>query len=56
MLPGREIATGLGGPAIASLVDKKQRHTFEQLVLECAFRGSKAVGYTGGFFNGKMKG
>jgi DNA-binding IclR family transcriptional regulator len=51
-----KIAAGLGVTAIASLVDKKQRHAFEQLVLECAFRVSKAVGYTGDFFDGKVNG
>jgi DNA-binding IclR family transcriptional regulator len=51
-----KIAAGLGITAIASLVDRKQRHTFERLVLECAFRVSKAVGYTGNFFDGKVKG
>jgi DNA-binding IclR family transcriptional regulator len=50
-----KIAAGLGITAIASLLDQKQRHTFEQLVLECAYRVSKAIGYTGDFFRGKLK-
>lgn len=51
-----KIAAGLGITAITSLLDQKQRHTFEQLVLECAYRVSKAVGYTGHFFRDKLKG
>jgi DNA-binding IclR family transcriptional regulator len=50
-----KIAAGLGITAIGSLLEKKQRHTFEQLVLKCAYRVSKAVGYTGDFFRGKLK-
>ena len=50
-----EVAAGLGITAIASLLDPKQRQTFEQLVLECAHRVSKAVGYAGDFFRDKIK-
>jgi IclR family acetate operon transcriptional repressor len=50
-----KIAAGLGITAIASLLDEKQRSAFEKLVLECAYRVSKATGYSGDFFRDKLK-
>jgi IclR family acetate operon transcriptional repressor len=50
-----KIAAGLGITAIASLLDEKQKTAFAQLVLECAFKVSKAIGYSGDFFRNKLK-
>jgi len=50
-----KIAAGLGITAIASLLDEKQKTAFAQLVLECAYKVSKAVGYSGDFFRNKLK-
>jgi DNA-binding IclR family transcriptional regulator len=49
-----KIAAGLGITAIASLLKPKQRNAFEQLVLECASRVSKSIGYSGDFFGDKV--
>ena len=50
------VAAGLGITAISSLLDMAQKGTVERLVLECADRVSKAVGYDGDFFAGKARG
>jgi len=50
-----KIAAGLGITAIASLLDEKQKTAFEQLVLECAHKVSRAIGYSGDFFRDKLK-
>ena len=50
-----KIAAGLGITAIASLLDEKQKTAFEQLVLECAYKVSRAIGYSGEFFRDKLK-
>jgi IclR family KDG regulon transcriptional repressor len=49
------VAAGLGITAIASMVDEKQKTAFERLVLECASRVSKSVGYSGHFYDDKIK-
>ncbi len=49
------VVAGLGITAIASMVDHKQKGAFERLVLECACRVSKSVGYSGHFFDDKTK-
>ncbi len=49
------VAAGLGITAILSMIDPSQLATFEKLVLECAYRVSKAIGYSGGFFDGKLQ-
>jgi DNA-binding IclR family transcriptional regulator len=50
-----KIAAGMGITAIASLLNDKQRTPFEQLVLECAYKVSRAIGYSGDFFRDKLK-
>jgi DNA-binding IclR family transcriptional regulator len=50
---GNPIA-GLGTTCLLSTIDKTKKALFEQLVLECAFRVSKDIGYTGGFFKDKI--
>ena len=45
----------LGITAIASLLETKQRMAFEQLVLECASKVSRAIGYSGDFFRDKLR-
>jgi DNA-binding IclR family transcriptional regulator len=49
------IAAGLGITAIASMLDKVQKGAFEKLVLECACRVSKSIGYSGDFFDDKIR-
>lgn len=49
-----KVVAGLGITAIASLIKPKQRTAFDQLVLECAFRVSKSIGYSGDFFTDKL--
>jgi DNA-binding IclR family transcriptional regulator len=49
-----KVCAGLGITAIASLLEPKQRPAFEQLVLEAASRVSRAIGYSGGFYQGKV--
>jgi len=49
------IAAGLGITAIASLLEEKQKTAFEQLVLECAYKVSRAIGYSGEFFRDKLR-
>jgi DNA-binding IclR family transcriptional regulator len=48
-----EIEAGLGITAIASMLEQQERGTFEKLVLECAYRVSKSIGYSGDYFVGK---
>jgi IclR family acetate operon transcriptional repressor len=49
-----EVVAGLGITAIASLFNPKQRAAFQQLVLECAYRVSKSIGYSGDYFSDKV--
>lgn len=49
-----EIEAGLGITAIASMLEQQERRAFEKLVLECAFRVSKSIGYSGDFFADKL--
>lgn len=49
-----EIKAGLGITALASMLDEQERHPFEKLVLECASRVSKSIGYSGEFFADKI--
>lgn len=49
-----EVVAGLGITAIASLFNPKQRAAFQQLVLECAYRVSKSIGYSGDYFTDKV--
>lgn len=48
------VVAGLGITAIASLIKPKQHTAFEHLVLECAFRVSKSIGYSGNYFIDKV--
>lgn len=49
-----EVVAGLGITAIASLLKPRQRAAFQQLVLECALRVSKSIGYSGDYFTDKV--
>jgi DNA-binding IclR family transcriptional regulator len=50
---GRVVA-GLGVSGLVSTFRNNRQATFEQLVLECAYRVSKDIGYSGDFFAGKL--
>lgn len=50
-----KIAAGLGITALMSWFDRARTTVFERLVLECAYRVSKDIGYTGNFFSDKIK-
>ncbi len=51
-----KVVAGLGITAILSTFDKSLQPTFEQLVLQCAWRVSKDIGYSGDFFKDKVPG
>ncbi|MGO9309756.1 MAG: IclR family transcriptional regulator [Spirochaetia bacterium] len=50
---GRAVA-GLGVSGLVSTFRNNRQPTFEQLVLECAYRVSKDVGYSGDYFADKL--
>jgi IclR family KDG regulon transcriptional repressor len=49
-----KIVAGLGVSGLVSTFRRNRQHSFEQLVLECARRVSKDVGYSGDFFKDKL--
>jgi DNA-binding IclR family transcriptional regulator len=49
-----KIVAGLGISGLVSTFRKNRQATFEQLVLECAYRVSKDIGYSGDFFADKV--
>jgi len=49
-----KIAAGLGITGLESWFDTKRKNTFEQLVIECAYRVSKDIGYSDEFFSNKL--
>ena len=49
-----KIVAGLGITGLVSTFRKKRQVTFEHLVLECASRVSKDIGYTGSYFADKV--
>jgi DNA-binding IclR family transcriptional regulator len=50
---GKAVA-GLGVSGLVSTFRSNRQATFEQLVLECAYRVSKDIGYSGDFFADKL--
>jgi IclR family KDG regulon transcriptional repressor len=54
--PEGKIAAGLGITALKSWFDLTRISIYEQEVLECAFRVSKDIGYTGSYFADKIQG
>ena len=50
---GRVVA-GLGVSGLVSTFRNNRQATFEQLVLECAYRVSKDIGYSGDYFADKL--
>ncbi len=48
------IAAGLGITGLVRCFDQNRKATYEQLVIECAHRVSKDIGYSGDFFEGKI--
>ncbi len=49
-----KVVAGLGTTCLLSTVNQNRKSVFEQLVLECASRVSRSIGYTGSFFDGKI--
>jgi IclR family transcriptional regulator, KDG regulon repressor len=49
-----KVAAGLGISGLVSTFRNNRQATFEQLVLECAYRVSKDIGYSGDFFADKL--
>ncbi len=49
-----KVAAGLGVSGLVSTFRAGRQAVFEQLVLECAFRVSKDIGYSGDFFADKL--
>ena len=45
---------GLGVSGLVSTFRNNEQATFEQLVLECAYRVSKDIGYSGDYFADKL--
>jgi DNA-binding IclR family transcriptional regulator len=50
-----KVVAGLGVTCLLSTVDAASKSAFELLVLECAWRVSKGIGYSGDFFVGKLR-
>lgn len=48
------VAGGIGVTGLAGTFDPASRKTFAQLVLECAWKVSRDIGYSGDFFVGKV--
>jgi DNA-binding IclR family transcriptional regulator len=51
-----KVVAGLGVTGLVSTFDTSSREAFEHQVLECAWKVSKDVGYSGDFFVGKVPG
>ena len=51
---GKAVA-GLGVTCLLSTIDAASKAAFELIVLECAWRVSKDIGYSGDFFVGKVR-
>jgi DNA-binding IclR family transcriptional regulator len=51
---GKAVA-GLGVTCLLSTIDAASKSAFELIVLECAWRVSKDIGYSGDFFVGKVR-
>ena len=51
---GKAVA-GLGVTCLLSTIDAASKAAFELVVLECAWRVSKDIGYSGDFFVGKVR-
>jgi hypothetical protein len=49
-----KVVAGLGVSGLVSTFRKNRQSIFEQLVLECAYRVSKDIGYSGDFFTDKL--
>jgi IclR family transcriptional regulator, KDG regulon repressor len=49
-----KVAGGLGVSGLVSTFRNNRQATFEQLVLECAYRVSKDIGYSGDYFADKL--
>ncbi len=49
-----KVVAGLGVTGLVFTFRNQRLAAFEQLVLECAFRVSRDIGYTGGFFTDKI--
>ena len=50
-----KIAAGLGVTGLASWFDEKtEKESYEKLVLECAYKSSKDIGYIGNYFDDKV--
>jgi IclR family transcriptional regulator, KDG regulon repressor len=50
-----KVAAGLGVTCILSTIDAAKKSAFEHLVLECAWRVSKDIGYSGDFYTAKVR-
>ena len=50
-----KVVAGLGVTCLLSTIDAANKSAFELLVLECAWRVSKDIGYSGDFFVGKVR-
>jgi DNA-binding IclR family transcriptional regulator len=50
-----KVVAGLGVTCLLSTIDATNKAAFELLVLECAWRVSKDIGYSGDFFAGKVR-
>ncbi len=51
-----KVVAGLGITCILSTLDAALKPVFEQLVLQCAWRVSRDIGYPGSFFKDKVQG
>ena len=49
-----KVVAGLGVSGLVSTFRNNRQATFEQLVLECAYRVSKDIGYSGDYFADKL--
>ena len=49
-----EVIAGLGITGLVGTFDKSRVDTFENLVLECAYKVSRDIGYTGDYFDNKI--
>jgi len=49
-----KVVAGLGVSGLVSTFRKNRQGSFEQLVLECARRVSKGIGYSGEYFKDKL--
>jgi IclR family transcriptional regulator, KDG regulon repressor len=51
-----KVVAGLGVTGLVSTFDASSKESFERQVLECAWKVSKDIGYSGDFFVGKVPG